>query len=135
MIKGYKGTGKDLKCYGGYQYEQGKDYEQKGTIRCCGNGLHFCENPFDVFGHFPPADSRYFEVEGDGDFHRDPDGNKIAVSKLHIGLEIGLKGITEAGVKFVLDKIDWENAKESNTGYQSAATNTGYQSAATNTGD
>ena len=38
-------------------------------------------------------------------------------------------------MELFVEKIDWDNKKESNTGYQSAATNTGDQSAATNTGD
>jgi hypothetical protein len=46
-----------------------------------------------------------------------------------------LNGIIKAGVKFILDKVNWKDAKESNTGNRSAATNTGFQSAATNTGD
>lgn len=46
-----------------------------------------------------------------------------------------MKGIIEAGVRFILDKVNWKDNKEYNTGYQSAATNTGYRSAATNTGD
>ena len=33
-----------------------------------------------------------------------------------------------------MDKVDWNGAKESNTGNRSAATNTGDRSAATNTG-
>nr|DAF27519.1 MAG TPA: hypothetical protein [Caudoviricetes sp.] len=61
--------------------------------------------------------------------------SKRCSKKIRIGVEIGIKGIVEAGVKFIMDKVDWANAKESNTGYQSAATNTGNRSAATNTGD
>ena len=38
-------------------------------------------------------------------------------------------------MKFILEKVDFKSAKESNTGDQSAATNTGDWSAATNTGD
>ena len=61
--------------------------------------------------------------------------SKRCGKKITINAEIGLKGVIEAGVKFILEKVDWYNAKESNTGDWSAATNTGYQSAATNTGD
>ena len=38
-------------------------------------------------------------------------------------------------MKFILEKVDFKSAKESNTGDQSAATNTGDRSAATNTGN
>ena len=102
-------------------------------MKCCEQGFHFCENPFDVFGYYSPSDSRYCAVEGSG--KKDEVDSKVAVSKLHISAEIGLKGIIEAGVKFILDKVNWKNNKESNTGDYSAATNTGNQSAATNTGD
>jgi hypothetical protein len=137
-ITGFKGFDKDLKCKG-YQYEVGKEFEEKGKIEACSNGFHFCENPFDVLGYYPPTtekgSSRYCIVEGSGNIDRDGDDTKVACSKLHISAEIGLKGIIEAGVRFILDKVNWKDNKESNTGYRSAATNTGYQSAATNTGD
>ena len=102
-------------------------------MKCCEQGFHFCENPFDVFGYYSPSDSRYCAVEGSG--KKDEVDSKVAVSKLHISAEIGLKGIIEAGVKFILDKVNWKNNKESNTGDYSAATNTGDYSAATNTGN
>ena len=136
-ITGFKGFDKDLKCKG-YQYEVGKEFEEKGKIEACSNGFHFCENPFDVLGYYPPTtekgSSRYCIVEGSGNIDRDGDDTKVACSKLHISAEIGLKGIIEAGVRFILDKVNWKDNKESNTGYRSAATNTGDQSAATNTG-
>ena len=129
-IKGYKGFDKDLKCRG-YQYEVGKDYEHNGEVSCCNSGFHFCENPMDVLAYYNPAGSRYCEVKGSGTTDKDTNDTKVAVSKLHISAEIGLKGLIEAGVKFILDNVNWKDNRESNTGDQSAATNTGYQSAAT----
>ena len=137
-IKGFKGFDKDLKCRG-YQYEVGQDFQEEGKIEACSKGFHFCENPFDVFSYYPPSSengiNRYCVVEGGGSIDKDSDDTKIACSKLHISAEIGLKGLVEAGVKFILDKVNWKDCKESNTGDRSAATNTGDQSAATNTGD
>ena len=137
-IKGFKGFDKDLKCRG-YQYEVGQYFQEEGKIEACSKGFHFCENPFDVFSYYPPSSengiNRYCVVEGGGSIDKDSDDTKIACSKLHISAEIGLKGLVEAGVKFILDKVNWKDCKESNTGNQSAATNTGDQSAATNTGD
>ena len=129
----YKGFDKDMKCRG-FQYEVGKEYECGGQIRVCRNGFHACESPLDVFGYYPPADSRYCEVEQSGDTDRDDD-SKIASGKIRIIREIGLKGIIEAGVKQILDKARKTNDAATNTGYRSAATNTGNQSAATNTGN
>ena len=134
MIKGYKGFDKNLQCRG-FQYKVGETFEEKGTIKACESGFHFCENPFNVFNYYSPSDSRYCNVEGDGKIDTDNSDSKVACSKLHIHTEIGLSGLISAGVKFILDKVDWGNNKATNTGYQSAATNTGNQSAATNTGD
>lgn len=136
-VTGFKGFDKDLKCRD-YQYEVGKEFEEEGKIEACSNGFHFCENPFDVLGYYPPStekgSSRYCIVKGSGNIDRDGDDTKVACSKLHISAEIGLKGIIEAGVKFILDKANWKDNKESNTGDRSAATNTGNQSAAEVTG-
>ena len=134
VIKGYKGFDKELKCRG-FLYEVDKEYEQGGEIKCCNNGFHFCENPFDVFSYYPPNDSRYCEVHGSGKYDKDNDDSKVSVSKIKIGFEIGLKGLIDAGIKFILDKVNWEESKATNTGNQSAATNTGDRSAATNTGN
>ena len=128
----YKGFDKDLKCRG-FQYEVGKEYEEN-EVKVCEKGFHACEYPLDVFSYYPPADSRYCEVEQSGELSKDGGDSKVASSKIKIGAEIGLSGLIRAGVKFILEKVDFKNAKESNTGNRSAATNTGNQSAATNTG-
>ena len=123
----YKGFDKDLKCMG-FQYEVGKEYEESEK------GFHAHENPLDVFYYYPPADSRYCEVEQSGELSKDGVDSKVTSSKIKIGAEIGLSGLIRAGVKFILEKVDFKNAKATNTGFRSAATNTGFQSAATNTG-
>ena len=133
-IRGFKGFDKDLKCRG-FQYEVGKYYEQEGEAVCCERGFHFCENPFDVFRYYSPSDSRYCEVEGDGNADKANDDSKVATSHIHISEEIGLNGLIKAGVKFILDKVNFKDTKSTNTSDCSAATNTGDQSAATNTGD
>jgi hypothetical protein len=134
-IHAYKGFDKDLKCRG-FQYEVGKDYEQDGKIKCCNNGFHACEFPLGVFSYYAPGgNSRYCTVTQSGVTDKEGDGSKVASSKIHIEAEIGLDGIIKAGVKFILDKVNWKNKKASNTGYRSAATNTGDCSAATNTGN
>ena len=135
IIHSYKGFDKDLKCRG-FAYEIGKDYEQDGKIKCCNNGFHACEFPLDVFNYYAPGgNSRYCTVTQSGVTDKEEGDSKVASSKIHIETEIGLDGIIKAGVKFILDKVNWKNQKESNTGNYSAATNTGNCSAATNTGD
>ena len=136
-IKGFKGFNKNLQCRD-FQYEIGKDFKENGEIKACNKGFHFCENPADVFSYYPPSDNgdlnRYCEVEGSGKTDKDSEDSKVACSQIHISAEIGIKGLVNAWVKFILDKVNWDDKKESNTGYQSAATNTGDRSAATNTG-
>ena len=133
-MKGYKGFDKNLKCRG-FQFEVGKQFEEE-KAECCNTGFHYCQNPLDVFSYYAPANSRYCEVEGKGIIDsQGQNDTKVAASQIHIGLEIGLPGIIKAGVDYIKSKVDWENAKESNTGNKSAATNTGNKSAATNTGD
>ena len=131
-MKCYKGFDKDLKCRG-FQYEIGKEYEEN-TADICHKGFHACENPMDVFGYYNPADSRYCEVDLDTNEQTEEDSKRVG-KKIKIETEIGLSGLIQAGVKFILEKVDFKSAKENNTGTQSAATNTGNWSAATNTGD
>ena len=133
-IIGFKGFDKDLKCRG-FQYEIGKYYEQEGEVKCCERGFHFCENPLEVFRYYSPSDSRYCEVEGDGNADKANDDSKVATSHIHISAEIGLNGLIKAGVKFILDKVNFKDTKSTNTGNLSASTNTGYRSVATNTSD
>ena len=131
-MKCYKGFDKDLKCRG-FQYEIGKEYEEN-TADICHKDFHACENPMDVFGYYNPADSRYCEVDLDTNEQTVEDSKRVG-KKIKIETEIGLSGLIQAGVKFILEKVDFKSAKESNTGDWSAATNTGDRSAATNTGD
>ena len=131
-MKAFKGFNKNLVCRG-MQYEVGKDYEES-TAKTCETGLHSCENPLGVFNYYAPSDSRYCEVEASGFIDKGTDDSKIASTRLHVSVEIGLKGIIEAGVKFIFDKVNWKDNKINNDLDQSAATNTGNRSAATNTG-
>ena len=136
MVKAYKGFDKDLKCRR-FQYEVGKEYVTDRAIACT-TGFHCCENPFDVFGFYSPCDAngfmnRFCEVEAGGDIDSS-NGDKISCTHLKVKAEIGLDGLIKAGVKFILEKIKWDNDKKTNTGNYSAATNTGNYSAATNTG-
>ena len=133
-MKAYKGFDKDLKCRG-FQYEIGKEYEEK-EAEACEKGFHACENPLEVFRYYPPCDgNRYCEVEQDGELSKHGGDSKVASTKIKIGVELGLKGLIQAGVSFILDKVNWKADAATNTDAQSAAVNWGYRSAATNTGD
>ena len=131
-MKGYKGFDKNLKCRE-KQYEIGKT-EIEDSADLCNSGMHFCEYPLDCFAYYPPSDSRYCEVDADEVSDQRDNDSKRSAKKLTIGAEIGLSGIINAGVKFILEKARTENRVSENTGYQSAATNTGDRSAATVSG-
>ena len=130
-INAYKGFDKDLKCRG-FQYEVGKEYEMDGDIECCQSGFRACEYPLNVFECYNPSNSRFCQVEQSGEI--ETNGDKTSSSRIRVQCEIGIKGIVEASVKFILDKVNWKDRKATNTGNYSAATNTGNYSAATNTG-
>lgn len=136
IIKGYKGFNPDLTCRG-FQYEVGKEYDTDKAVSC-ETGFHFCESPFDVFSYYAPSDekgmNRFCEVEGSGEFDKS-ENDKVACTHIKVNAEIGLQGLITAGIKFILDKVNWRNSEEYNTGDYSTATNTGDRSAATNTGD
>ena len=132
-MKCFKGFDKDLKCRD-FQYEIGKEYtEEKADI--CNCGFHACEFPMDVFGYYPPSDSRYCEVDLEENGQKSSDDSKRVGKKISVKAEIGIAGIIKAGVEYIKEQVNWEDDKATNTGDQSAATNTGDRSAATNTGD
>jgi hypothetical protein len=84
-----------------------------------------------IFQYYPPT-SKFAEVEVEAPYKND--GDKIVCKKTYIKSKISLLNLIDSGVKFILNKVDWDNKKTTNTGNYSAATNTGHNSAATNTG-
>ena len=137
----YKGTDMNGKCRG-MQYEVGKEYTADGDVSCCQNGLHACEAPLDVFSYYPPAYSRYFEVEPSGAINRGEDDTKLAARTLKIKSEIGIPEIVKAQIEYTKEKIGFDeairraNAEKENhaTGYRGAASTTGDRGAASATG-
>ena len=135
-MKGYKGFSPGMVCRG-KQYEAGKVYEEE-QAEICESGMHFCENPFDVWKFYPPTDEKgrlneFAEVEALDEVKTD-DGEKFCTKKLSIGARLKLSEFIQAGVNFILEKTEGK-APATNTGDCSAATNTGAWSAATNIGD
>lgn len=109
-MKAYKGFDKDLKCRG-FQYEVGKEYEE-WSAKLCKKGFHACENPLDTFRYYGPTDSLYCEVDVADNGERNDADSKVCGKHIKIGAEIGLKGVINAGVRFVFDKC--ESATEEN---------------------
>ena len=130
-MKGYKGFSPGMVCLG-KQYEAGKVYEEE-QAEICESGMHFCENPFDVWRFYPPTDEKgrlneFAEVEALDEVKTD-DGEKFCTKKLSIGARLKLSEFIQAGVNFILEKTEGK-APATNTGNWSAATNTGNCSAA-----
>lgn len=136
-MKGYKGFDKDWKCRD-MQYEVGKTYEE-AEARLCNKGLHFCENPFDVFNYYSPSNqSRYAVVEAENVTDEKDSDTKRVAKKLTIKTELNLIGIVKAGMEYIKEHINVEKIKEkafdrstaATSGYRSTAATSGYRSTA-----
>ena len=136
-MKGYKGFEPGMICRG-KQYAENTVYEEN-SAKICESGMHFCEEPFEVWRYYPPCDNNgnlneFAEVESLAEEKTDDD-MKFCTTKLKIGAKLSLANFIKAGVDFIIEKAKRDKKENTNTGYYSAATNTGYCSAATNTGD
>lgn len=130
-MKMYKGFDKDLKCRG-YQYQVGRT-EKEENAELCERGFHACEFPLDVFGYYPPADSRFCEVDLNGVTDETGNDSKRCGTEIKVLAEIGIPGIVKASVDFIMRNIKDEK-RESNTGEYSAATVEGKESVAISLG-
>ena len=131
-MKGYKGFDKDWKCRD-KQYEVGKTYEE-AEARLCNKGLHFCENPFDVFNYYSPSNqSRYAVVEAENVTDEKDSDTKRVAKKLTIKTELNLIGIVKAGMEYIKENINIEKIKEKAFDESTAATS-GYRSTAVTSG-
>ena len=138
----YKGMDQNMQCRG-FQYEVGKEYEHTGPLKCCPSeeeakkgigGFHACEYPLDVFNYYPPAGSRFFEVEQSGKLSKSDKDSKVASTKIKIGAEISIAGLVKAAVEYTKERAT-EVPGGHATGYRGAASATGYRGAASATGD
>ena len=138
-MKTYKGFDENLRCdptgSNPFQYEIGKEYvEENASV--CESGFHACENALDVMNYYAPGDSRYCEVEMDGKVSKTHSGDtKISASKIKIGMEIGIKGIIEAGIRFIFDRVEGKSCPNTTTGDLANAATTGNSANAATTGN
>ena len=131
-IISYKGMDSKMQCRG-MQYEVGKEFSVDGDIECCGNGLHACERPLDVFGYYAPGTgARYFRVEQSGEMARDASDSKVASRKMRVDAEIGIPGLVKAHIEYVKTHTTTEHTDpERATAGDSGAATAGYRGAAT----
>ena len=137
-IKSYKGFDKNLRCRG-FQYKIGGIYEMDGKIKMCNRGFHACESPFDVFDYYTMIDSRFCEVEQDGNISKEDRGTKICSSKIKIKAELKLADMINLGVEWlkeitspekiktsIKDNSSGNNAKIGSSGYDAQIGSSGY---------
>ena len=124
-MKGYKAFNKDLKCKG-FQYEIGKEFEQRGKIELCERGFHFGKKIVDIQNYYNLGDenTRLCEIEATGEVIEGDD--KCVTNKIKIIREISKEEM------YILGNEGKENIGLGNTGNR----NTGYCNTGNrNTGD
>ena len=134
-MKAYKGFNKDMTCRG-FHYEEGKEYEISGDVKCCENGFHACEDPLDCFTCYATGGSVYHEVEQSGEISRNNDGeSKVASSKIKIGARLDIAKIVNLHFDFVKSRTTFENTdpKQASAGAYGAAS-AGWRGAAVSKG-
>ena len=72
-----------------------------GEIKVCNRGFHACESPFDVFDYYTMIDSRFCEVEQDGNISKEDRRTKICSSKIKIKTELKLADMINLGIEWL----------------------------------
>ena len=116
IIKSYKGFKPDMTCRG-FQYEEGKEYEED-SVKCCEKGFHACEYPLDCFEYYKPAESIFHEVEQSGEI--DKDGNKTASTHIKIGARLDIAGMVKAAIDFTMARVKHDAGSNEDYGASSA---------------
>ncbi|SKA11586.1 DUF7666 domain-containing protein [Megasphaera cerevisiae] len=107
-MKGYKGFDKDLKCRG-LQYEVGKTVAEENA-KLCDCGLHFCEQPIDVFRYYAPGhNSRYAEVAAKDVSKETEDDSKRVAKSITVKAEVGIVGLVKAQIEYVKKHTTFEH--------------------------
>lgn len=139
-MKTYKGFNKNMTAQNGFQYEEGKEYEEEKAVACeC--GFHACEYPLDCFRYYNPVSSVYHLVEQSGEFSKNNDDSKVASIKIKTGAEISIAGLVKAAIEYTKERAKPEcdatgdYGASSATGYYGASSATGYRGASSATGD
>ena len=122
-MKVFKGTDKDMRCRG-YQYELGKT-ETTDHAELCETGFHACERPLDVFGYYPPGESRYFEADLEGvSDERCDDDTKVVGKKITLRAELSIAKLCKAQIEYVKEHTttEYTDPERATAGDRGAAT-------------
>lgn len=110
---GYKGFDKDLKCRD-LQYKIGEEISVDGKITLCRSGLHFCENPHDVFSYYSPGEKhRFAVVEAEDVSHERNDDSKRVCKRLTVKAEISVFEICKIAVSTFFENFGFKKKIES----------------------
>ena len=144
-VVAWKGFDKDLRCNGGgdpFQFEVGQTYEHTGSVVACQSGFHACENPFDVWSYYGPADgNRFCKVSLSGELARHDGDSKIAAGRITLSAEIGLPGLVNDAVQWVIAATkgkkdnDKDSAKIGSSGDSAKIGSSGYYAKIGSSGD
>ena len=152
VIESIKGFDLNFQCRD-YQFKVGETYIHDGDVEVCARGFHgIGGNPLEVFGYYPPGQSRYASTTQGGKIARHNNDSKIASARITIHAELNLHDLIGRAVAWIMNAAGpaktnhaegdrsaasstGDRSAASSTGYQSAASSTGYRSAASSTGD
>ena len=130
--KGFKGFKKGLKCRD-KQYAENADFEEDVKPVACSIGMHFCENPLDVFNYYPPSgQNEYAEVESIGDSVKKED--KTVTNKLSIKSKISIAGLFKMHFASIFKGIEASPSTINTSGYEAHANTSGYEAHANTSG-
>ena len=140
-VVAYKGTDKDIRCRG-FQFGLGKTYKHAGSVIACESGFHACENPFDVWSYYGPADgNRFFRVTLGGELARHGDDSKIAAGRITLDAELRLPDMVNDAVKWVIAATkgkkdnDKDSAQIGSSGDSAKIGSSGYSAQIGSSGD
>ena len=132
-MKGYKGFDKDLTCRG-KQYEIGRTEHEEDAM-LCQKGLHFCENPHEVFGYYSPGEGhRFCEVSAEdvSDEHGTENSKRVCKT-LKVEAEISVFQICKIAVRAFFENFNFKKkvaAADANNAGDYGAANAGNYGAA-----
>lgn len=131
-MKGYKGFDKDLKCRD-KQYEIGRE-ETEEMAKLCKEGLHFCENPHDIFNYYPAGNgSRFGEIDADEVTDERENDSKRVAKRISIKAEISVFHICKIAVSTFFENFKFKSkvaAADTNNAGDNGAANAGNYGAA-----
>ena len=112
IIKGFKGFDKDLKCRD-KQYAIGETFTEEKT-KLCDYGLHFCENPHDIFKYYEAgSNNRFCEVEASEVSDEREDDSKRVAKTLFVKAEISVFQICKIAVSTFFENFGFKKKIES----------------------